>query len=79
MVAVRPFRDADESLLARGGKKYRLENPDQILMRLKVENSGLGTLNNQMFGPMFVEEVANPYESKLKCLTQYYILYIKGK
>ena len=69
-MAVRPFRDADESFLARGGKKYRLENPDQILMRLKVENSGLGTLNNQMFGPKFFEEVANPYESKLKCLTQ---------
>ena len=38
VVVVRPFRDADESLLA-GGKKYRLEKPDHILLRLKVEHS----------------------------------------
>ena len=35
VVAVRPFGDANESLLA-GGQKYRLEKPDQISVRLKV-------------------------------------------
>ena len=45
VVVVRPFVDAKKLLLA-GGKKYRLENPDQILVRLKVEYSGFGTLNN---------------------------------
>ena len=39
VVAVMPFGDADESLLVEG-KKYRLEKPDQISVRLKVEHSG---------------------------------------
>ena len=39
VVAVRPFGDAEEFLLV-GGEKYRLENPDQILVRLRVEHSG---------------------------------------
>ena len=55
VVAVRPFWDDKELLLA-WGKKYRLDNPDQILVRLKVEHSGFGTLNNQSFGSKFVEE-----------------------
>ena len=36
--------------------KYRLENPDQVLVRLKVEHSVFVTLNNQMFGSNFFEE-----------------------
>ena len=38
VVAVRPFGDADESLLA-GGQMYRLEKPDQISVRLKMKHS----------------------------------------
>ena len=78
VVAVRPFGDADESLLA-GGQKYRLEKPDQVLVRLKVEHSGFGTLNNQRFGSKFVEEVDNPYESTLRYMTLSCIFYILVK
>lgn len=42
--------------------KYRLEKPDQILVRLKVEHSGFSTLNNQRFGARFVGLVANPVD-----------------
>ena len=49
VVAVKPFGDADGSLLA-GGQKYRLEKPDQISVRLEVEHSGsipsLSSLSN---------------------------------
>ena len=38
VVAVRPFGGADKLLLA-WGQKYRLEKPDQVLVRLKVEHS----------------------------------------
>ncbi|KAL7461780.1 hypothetical protein ACHAXS_002186 [Conticribra weissflogii] len=41
-------------------RKYTLQNPDQVLVRLKVEHSGFTTLNNQRFGSRFVGEVANP-------------------
>ena len=33
---------------------YILEKPDQILVRLNVEHSRFGTLNNQRFGSKFV-------------------------
>ena len=78
VVSVRPFGDADESLLA-GGKKYRLEKLDRISARLKAEHSGFETLNNQRFGSKFLEEVANPSDSELRWLTQSCILYISGK
>ena len=49
VVAVRPFGDADKPLLA-GRQRYRLEKPDQISVRLKVEHSGsipsLSSLSN---------------------------------
>ena len=61
------------------GEKYRLEKPDQISVRLKVEHSGFGTLNNQRFGSKFVEEVVNPSGSELRWLTQSCIFYILGK
>ena len=35
MLAVRPLGDADEFLLA-WGQKYRLDKPDQVLVRLNV-------------------------------------------
>ena len=38
------------------GQKYRLENPDQVLVRLKVDHSGFGTLNIQRFGYKFVKD-----------------------
>ena len=55
VVAVRPFGDADKLLLA-WGQKYRLEKPDQILVGLKVEHSGFGTLKIQRFGSKFVKD-----------------------
>ena len=48
---------------------YSLDNPDQILVRLKVEHSGLCTLNNQMFGSKFVEDDSNSYNSELRWMT----------
>ena len=42
--------------------KFRLEKPDQVLVRLKVEHSGFTTLNNQRFGARFVGLVGNPVD-----------------
>ena len=78
VVAVRPFGDADESLLA-GGQMYRLEKPDQISARLEVTYTGFSNINNQRFGLKFVEEVANPSGIELRWLTKSYIFYISGK
>ena len=78
-VAVRPFGDADESLLVGWGEKYRLEKPDRILVRLKVEYSRFGTLKNQRFGSKFFDEVANPSDSELRLLTKSCNFYISGK
>ena len=78
VVALRPFGDAEELLLA-GGQEYRLEKPDRILVRLKVKHSGFGTLNNQGLGSKFVEEAHKPSDSELRWLTQYFIFYILGK
>ena len=76
---MRPFGDADKLLLGGGGQKYRLEKPDRILVRLKVEHSKFGTLKNQRFDSKFVEEVANPSDNELRLLTKSCIFYILGK
>ena len=78
VLAVRPVRNSDKLLLA-WGQMYSLEKPDHISVRLKVEHSGFGTLNNQSFGSKFVEEVANPSDSELRWLTQSCIFYVSGK
>ena len=54
VVVLRPFMDAGKLLLA-WGQKYRLEKTDQVLVRLKVEHSGFGTINNLRFGSKFIE------------------------
>eukprot|EP00586_Coscinodiscus_wailesii_P016404 CAMPEP_0172493426 /NCGR_PEP_ID=MMETSP1066-20121228/24888_1 /TAXON_ID=671091 /ORGANISM="Coscinodiscus wailesii, Strain CCMP2513" /LENGTH=939 /DNA_ID=CAMNT_0013263609 /DNA_START=81 /DNA_END=2900 /DNA_ORIENTATION=+ len=41
-------------------KKYKIEQPGQVLVRLKVEHTGFSTVNNQRFGHRFVSEIANP-------------------
>ena len=64
VVLARPFGDADKLLLA-WGDNYRLEKPDQLLVRLKVEHSGFVTLNNQSFSSNFIEE-AGPFWSREK-------------
>jgi len=38
---------------------YRVEKPDQVLVRLKVEHSGFSTLHNQRFGSQFVNDVVS--------------------
>ena len=78
VVALRPFRDTDELLLL-GGQMYRLEKMDQILVKVKFEHSGFGTLDNQRFGSNFVEEVSNLSTSELRWLTQSCIFYISLK
>ena len=37
-----------------------MQEPSQVLVRLKVDRLGFPTLNNQRFGARFVGEVANP-------------------
>lgn len=39
--------------------KNTIQQPEEILIRLKVEHSGFTTLNNQRFGARFVGRVAN--------------------
>ena len=60
VVVVRPFGDSDRSFLA-GRKKYRLENPDQILVRLKVKHSRFNTLYKQRLGFKFVRQKLQRY------------------
>ena len=69
--------DAETEVIA-GGHNYRLEKPDRISVRLKVDHSVFGTLNNQRFGSKFFEEVANPSDSELRWLTQSCIFHISG-
>ena len=38
----------------------RLEKPDEVLVRLRVEHAGFSALNNQRFGAQFIGQVANP-------------------
>ena len=40
--------------------KYRVKDPNKVLIRLKVDHTGYPTLNQSRFGPHFVGEVANP-------------------
>jgi double-strand break repair protein MRE11 len=37
--------------------RYKLDKPDEVLVRLKVEHTGFSTLNNQRFGARFVGDV----------------------
>lgn len=38
---------------------FRVEKPEQVLVRLKVEHSGFSTLHNQRFGSQFVNDVVS--------------------
>ena len=49
--------NSDELLAVSHGLKYRLEKPEQVLVRLKVEHSGYNNINNQRFGSRFVQDV----------------------
>lgn len=40
--------------------KYKLQRPDEVLVRIRVEHHGFSTINNQRFGAKFVGDVANP-------------------
>ena len=40
--------------------KYKLQRPDEVLVRVRVDHGGFSSLNNQRFGAKFVGEVANP-------------------
>jgi double-strand break repair protein MRE11 len=39
---------------------YKLLDPAQVLIRIRVEHMGFPTLNNQRFGAKFVGDIANP-------------------
>ena len=45
--------------------KYKLQSPNEVLVRIRVEHSGFSTLNNQRFGAKFVGDVANPNDMLL--------------
>ena len=40
--------------------KYKLEKPNQVLVRIRVDHAGFESISNQRFGARFVGEVANP-------------------
>ena len=40
--------------------KYAISQPSLVLVRLRVEHTGFGTINNQRFGAKYVGSVANP-------------------
>lgn len=37
--------------------QFHVKQPDQVLVRLKVEHSGFTTLHNQRFGSAFVNDL----------------------
>ena len=45
--------------------KYKLQKPNEVLVRIRVEHNGFSTLNNQRFGAKFVGDVANPSDMLL--------------
>jgi double-strand break repair protein MRE11 len=47
--------DASNSTL-----KYKLQKPEEVLVRLRVDHAGYATINNQRFGAKFLGQVANP-------------------
>lgn len=53
--------------------KYRLNRPEEVLVRLRVDHSGFSTLNNQRFGAKFIGEAANPVSNLfvLYCMVLY--------
>jgi len=51
------YPHSDLASLVSQGLKYKLEKPEQVLIRLKVEHSGYNSVNNQRFGSRFVENV----------------------
>ena len=40
--------------------KYKLQQPEEVLVRLRVDHVGYATINNQRFGAKFIGKVANP-------------------
>lgn len=40
-------------------RKYKIKQPEKVLVRLKVEHSGFSTLNNQRFGSQFVGQIVS--------------------
>lgn len=53
----------EESLLSSTDiptQQYKLEHPEQALIRLRVENSNFTAINKERFGQQFVGEIANP-------------------
>ena len=54
-------------------RKYKIKDPEKVLVRLKVEHTGFATLNNQRFGSQFVGEVV----SSAQCVHSfiYYVLF----
>jgi double-strand break repair protein MRE11 len=50
-------------------RHYRVEKPDQVLVRLKVEHSGFSTLHNQRFGSQFIKDVVSIIERFFLCHT----------
>jgi double-strand break repair protein MRE11 len=70
-VAVRNAHDRTKEVIAEAlavgndaGEKdspllNRIEKPNEVLIRIRVEHSGFSTINNQRFGARFVDDVAN--------------------
>lgn len=50
-------------------RHYRVEKPDQVLVRLKVEHSGFSTLHNQRFGSQFIKDVVSIIDRFFLCHT----------
>jgi double-strand break repair protein MRE11 len=70
------FEPEEASYLSKD-HKYKIDKPDQVLVRLRVEHSGFSTLNNQRFGAKFVGDVVSQLRANRKYSivsnTQYYI------
>ena len=47
--------------------KYKIQEPDQVLVRLRVDHSGFSTVNNQRFGARFVGQIVWPTKQPTQC------------
>lgn len=65
----------DEFDTDRRVRKYKIKDPEKVLVRLKVEHTGFTTLNNQRFGAQFVGKVVSGMLTFFRLVLVYHVKY----
>lgn len=61
------------------GPKFKIADPEKVLIRLKVDYEGFQAINHQRFGSQFVADVANPTEILLLSKKRKEMLRVAGQ